>query len=137
MPARDESASTVSALLERAGEGGLLLLLLLAPLPFGAVQKGASVVLVAWAAALAWIVLPSRQSADSPLGRVRWALGLALGAGIGVLQATPLPRAFVEVMSPAAARLYDSIPQTAPAAWLTLSLRPAASLELAGRIAAY
>ena len=124
-------------LLERAGEGALLLLLLLAPLPFGSVQKGASFVVVAWVAAMAWIVLTSKETADSPLARIRWALALGIGMGIGVLQAIPLPRALVAALSPAAARLYGSIPEPSPAVWLPLSLRPAASLELAGRIAAY
>lgn len=126
-----------SRLTERLGEGALLLLLLLAPLPFGAVQKGATCVLVAWAAALAWIVLPARDSADSPLATRRWIAALLVAAGYGVFQAIPLPRAVAASLSPAAARLYDAVPGLTPAASFPLSLRAAASLELAGRIIAY
>jgi O-antigen ligase/tetratricopeptide (TPR) repeat protein len=49
----------------------------------------------------------------------------------------PLPRAVAAALSPGAARLYDKVPGLTPAAWLPLSLRAAASLELAGRLTAY
>jgi hypothetical protein len=80
-PGTPAVADRVSLVAERLGEGALLLLLLLAPLPFGAVQKGATFVLVAWAAALAWIVLPARASAVSPLANRRWTAAIALAAG--------------------------------------------------------
>src|SRR5262245_48914873 len=129
--------SALSRLAERSGEWLLILLLLLAPLPFGSVQKAASFVLVAWAAVLAWIVLPARETAFSPLARRRWTAGIATVLGFGLLQAVPLPRSLAEILSPAAVRAYDTIPGGAPAPRLPLSLHAAATLELTGRLAAY
>src|SRR5262245_19666153 len=136
-PRTSADRGLASRFAERLGEGGLILLLLLAPLPFGAVQKGATFVLVAWAATLAWIVLPARDSADSPLATRRWTVVVALAAAFGVLQAIPLPRAAAAALSPAAVRLYDAVPGLSSARALPLSLHAAASLVLAGRLTAY
>src|SRR5262249_28044082 len=100
-PRSQVPAGLASRTAERLGEGALLLLRLLARPPLGAAQRGAPSVRVAWAAALAWTVLPARGSAASPLATRRWTVAIAAAGGFGVLQAIALPRALAASLSPA------------------------------------
>lgn len=132
---------TAVALLKRLMEGVVLLLVVLAPWAFGAVEPlfefcllaGVGVLLVLWAACtlLEW--------------RVRWqrcpvALCLAGLFMVGCLQLTPLPDSWLRTLSPETARLYGALlPRTAevlpdgeavtatPGRGRTLSLYPSAS----------
>src|SRR5207249_1915903 len=102
-PHTDAGIGSRSDRLDLLAEAGLLLLLLLAPLPFGSVQKSATFGLVAWIAALGWLVFTRRSFLSGPLAERGWALVLLGGAAVAALQICPMPRALARSLSPAAA----------------------------------
>ena len=117
---------------------GLVLLLFLAPLPFGSIRRWAVAAIVIWVAvlcalwALGWaagrcVVRPSFQHGRLALGL------LGLWAGLLTLQITPLAAGFAEWLSPGAAAVHASqhlYSSAGPSGWphsITLSIDVAAT----------
>jgi O-antigen ligase len=121
--------------LERLLLYGFLLVVLLSPLPFGAVEPWSSSLLAASCLVLGgvWAAWRSRSGRPSLPWRDPVLLAGALLVGLGLLQMTPLPRPILRLVSPGTVALRDAYepgPATAPPAATAApssAARPAAS----------
>ncbi len=138
--------------LERFLLGALSLLILLAPLPFGAVEVGWSAALVTVSLLLGvfWLAWRARRGLPALPWREPILVAAGLFIGLGILQMIPMPVALLESLSPEAAALRsDYEPATAPlggegsgdpgrgSEWRPLSLYPWATRQAVLRILAY
>ncbi len=121
---------------------GLLLLILLSPLPFGSVEPRSVLVLEIWAAVLgaaALVSLCREPELLSGRGR-RLLLPASLLVSIGLVQLIPLPDRIVALFAPATAQarqalsavLPDTVPRLNP-----ISLSPPDTLDALLRLIAY
>ncbi len=95
--------------LQRLLWGGLLLMLLVAPLPFGSVQPGprAALVVASVGLGIVWLVWRIRRG-ESPLPwKSPVLLGGTLLVALGIVQTIPMPRPVLGWLSPEAASLRD------------------------------
>lgn len=138
--------------LERFLLGALSLLLLLAPLPFGAVEVGwsAALVTVSLLLGVLWLVWRARRG----LPALPWREPILIAGGLficlGIVQMIPMPVSLLESLSPEAAALRSEYePAAAPpgeegneepahgSSWRPLSLYPWATRQAVLRILAY
>ena len=124
-------------LLDGIAEAGLLALLLLAPIPFGAVEPGAIFGIVAWSAVLVLLVVPRRAAQRIPHGHGAGLAALSAFFAVALFHVVPLPAAVVGAVSPAAFHLRATIPGAVMPAYLPLSVHAGASLEYITRLTAY
>ena len=109
----------------------LFFVLIFSPLAFGTVEPWSHA--IAAGAALAALAIALRRRTHAGLLRVYAAPGalpLLLFLGFLLLQVTPLPPAFVRLLSPAAyARWAAALDSAVPLPWLTISLAPLETLQ--------
>lgn len=134
-PTPDRTLS-VPAVLGAISKAGLVLLVLLAPLPFGSVSRTSIFVLGLWVAALGWLVLATRpfSSLSAPVRHGSWLLLASLA--IGALHIVPLPRSVASLLSPRAVARLDALPWGSPASWVPVSAHPEATRSYLARLAA-
>ena len=124
--------------LDRIAEVLLIGLILLTPLPLGAVGPTAVFAFSSVAAVLACGVLPRRGPFPTlkggSTGVTRAAASVACLAAL--LPLAPLPAGIVRFLSPAAASLRDAVPGGGPS-WMTLSVHPGATSTALARLAIY
>jgi len=119
---------------------GLILILVAAPLPFGAVQTEATALLAAACLGLGvvWVIGRSRHGLPALPWNDPVLIAGALFVLLGAAQIVPLPRPVLRNVSPEAVALRDRYePATSLGGWRTISLYPWATRQATLRSLAY